>query len=76
MNRRTRINLFIITFIIVILGWTFFRWLNPDPVSWNENDFQHWLWSNRSFDLIAQIGLVFAGTLAIAALLPTKDHDV
>jgi len=76
MNRRIRINLFIITFILMTLGWAFFRWLNPDPIPRDKNDFQQWLWNNRGFDLIAQIGLVFAGTLAIAAILPTKDHDV
>jgi hypothetical protein len=36
--------------------------------------FRRWFWESRSLDLIAQVGLIFAGALGIAALLP-RDRE-
>ena len=41
-----------------------------------EGSFRHWFWEGRSLDLAAQVGLIFAGALGIAALLPRgKEED-
>ena len=42
-----------------------------------EGAFRHWFWESRSLDLAAQVGLIFAGALGIAALLPRgREEDV
>ena len=50
----------------------------PAPVqSETAGSFRHWFWESRSLDLAAQVGLIFAGALGIAALLPRgKEEDV
>ena len=35
-----------------------------------EGSFRQWFWESRGLDLVAQVGLIFAGALGIAALLP------
>lgn len=41
-----------------------------------EGSFRQWFWESRSLDLVAQVGLIFAGALGIAALLPRgKEED-
>lgn len=40
-----------------------------------EGSFRHWFWESRSFDLAAQVGLIFAGALGIAALLPRGKEE-
>jgi hypothetical protein len=38
--------------------------------------FRPWFWENRGLDLVVQVGLIFAGALGIAALLPMgKEED-
>ena len=37
--------------------------------------FRQWFWESRSLDLVAQVGLIFAGALGIAALLPRGKED-
>ena len=34
------------------------------------NPFRAWFWEQRTFDLLAQVGLIFAGALGVAAILP------
>jgi len=43
-----------------------------DPVSGAraQGSFRQWFWKSRGLDLVAQVGLIFAGALGIAALLP------
>ena len=47
-----------------------------NPVNLNnavtEASFQYWFWQERGPDLAVQAGLIFAGALGIAALLPGK----
>ena len=41
-----------------------------------ETSFQYWFWLQRGPDLAVQAGLIFAGALGIAALLPgAKDKE-
>ncbi len=37
--------------------------------------FRQWFWESRSLDLVAQVGLIFAGALGIAALLPRDKEE-
>jgi hypothetical protein len=37
--------------------------------------FREWFWERRGLDLVAQVGLIFAGALGIAALLPREKED-
>jgi hypothetical protein len=37
-----------------------------------ETSFQYWFWQQRGPDLAVQIGLIFAGALGIATLLPSR----
>ena len=37
--------------------------------------FREWFWERRGLDLVAQAGLIFAGALGIAALLPREKED-
>lgn len=41
----------------------------PEPTS-----FRVWWWERRELDLAVQVGLVFAGALGIAALLPPEKE--
>ena len=45
--------------------------LRDEPV---EGSFRQWFWESRSLDLLAQVGLIFAGALGIAALLPRGNE--
>ena len=48
-----------------------------DPIGGTntEGSFRSWFWESRGLDLVAQVGLVFAGALGIAALLPQAKED-
>ncbi|MDX9953396.1 MAG: hypothetical protein RBT75_04850 [Anaerolineae bacterium] len=38
-------------------------------------DFRTWFWTHRSLDLAAQVGLIFAGALGVAAVLPRQREE-
>ena len=40
-----------------------------------ETSLQYWLWQQRGPDLAVQIGLIFAGALGIATLLPSRKDN-
>jgi hypothetical protein len=46
-----------------------------DGTSAAEGSFRQWFWESRGLDLVAQVGLIFAGALGIAALLPQGADD-
>jgi hypothetical protein len=48
-----------------------------DPTSGTDTEslFRSWFWESRGLDLVAQGGLIFAGALGIAALLPYREED-
>jgi len=37
--------------------------------------FREWFWESRALDLVAQVGLIFAGALGVAALLPRRREQ-
>jgi hypothetical protein len=39
-----------------------------------DRSFREWFWESRALDLVAQAGLIFAGALGIAALLPREKE--
>ena len=47
---------------------------SPTPAA-ADNGYRAWFWSHRSLDLAIQIGLVFAGALGVAAILPRERED-
>jgi len=51
----------------------------PFDESHNESSdsisFQEYLWEKHPLDLIIQIGLLLAGALGVAALLPSPDEE-
>ena len=56
----------------LLIGRLFFA--SPEDVA--AGSFREWFWENRALDLLVQVGLIFAGALGIAALLPRgKEED-
>ena len=56
----------------LLIGRLFFA--SPEDVA--ADSFREWFWENRALDLLVQVGLIFAGALGIAALLPRgKEED-
>ncbi|MEA3375808.1 MAG: hypothetical protein U9R72_06385 [Chloroflexota bacterium] len=57
---------------LMAIGLMVGRWL------WNPSDlppptsFRAWWWESRELDVAVQVGLVFAGALGIAALMPPE----
>jgi len=48
----------------------------PPALSADVASFRRWFWESRGLDLVVQAGLIFAGALGIAALLPrSKEED-
>ncbi len=68
--------LLILAIVLLLLGWILFQVTQPgraiDP---GERSFRTWFWEQRALDLAVQIGLVFAGALGIAAILPEEEQD-
>jgi hypothetical protein len=71
--------------LLLLLGGGFLigRTLRPDrPTDMELQDFtvphdqgfRDWFWERRTFDLMTQVGLIFAGALGIAAILPGRDE--
>ena len=69
----------IIVLVLVTGGLLLGRWLVAD-VPAGELDqqpkdaaFREWLWERRTLDLVTQAGLMFAGALGVAAILPGHE---
>lgn len=68
-------------FVVVALlagGWLMARALGRDVATATEpaeSDFREWFWSRRALDLVAQIGLILAGALGVAAILPDAREE-
>jgi len=75
--KRNQVILIVLVTFLLIAGLVIFRLLNSEQIRTVTDDgFRAWFWQKRGLDLIAQIVLVFAGALGIAAILPVEDdHD-
>jgi len=63
----------LIVLFLMAIGWAIFQWANPGEEQMLSNSFRTWFWEHKKVDLAIQIGLVFAGTLGIAAILPDEE---
>lgn len=61
--------------LLLVAGWLLFQWQNVPSIQADLNDFRYWFWHTRSLDLVVQVLLVFAGALAIAAILPFEEPN-
>jgi len=48
--------------------------VDANPETDVDSSFRQWFWESRGLDLLVQTGLLFAGALGIAALLPKKER--
>jgi H+/Cl- antiporter ClcA len=64
-------TLALVATLLLLLGslfWTY--WRDPQSPPEGPDAFRTWFWDRRRLDLIAQVGLIFAGALGVAAILP------
>jgi hypothetical protein len=65
---------------LLIVGLLIGQWFLRSPADaadapLSEDSFRLSFWVNRRLDLLAQVGLILAGALGIAALLPRGRDD-
>ena len=69
----------IIVLVLVTAGVFLGQWLvakapagelNQQP---SDAAFREWFWERRTLDLVTQAGLLFAGALGVAAILPGNE---
>lgn len=63
---------------LLVGGWLVARGVGsdaPEAAERMEGDFREWFWSHRALDLAAQIGLILAGALGVAAILPDARQE-
>ena len=72
--RSTRLIWAGLVVIVLLAGWLVGHSLDPgDEKDMQEaTAFRAWFWERRTLDLLAQGGLLFAGALGVAALLPSR----
>jgi hypothetical protein len=58
----------------LLIGRQFLRDTGKVEVDDPNRSFREWFWESRALDLVAQVGLIFAGALGIAALLPREKE--
>ncbi|MDY6866564.1 MAG: hypothetical protein SVT56_01480 [Chloroflexota bacterium] len=75
MTKRERVVRLVFILLLIVGGWAVFQLLNPGRNIQSPDGFRQWFWHFRGLDLIAQMTLVFAGALAISALLPSEDNN-
>jgi hypothetical protein len=76
MTKQEQLITIIVVVLLLSIGWIAFQLVSPDQNAQDLDGFRYWFWHFRSLDLIAQLALVFAGALAISALLPSEDNNV
>lgn len=71
-EQRTRLFWGIVIAVALIAGWLMGQLFPPEASRAVQEDaaFRAWFWERRTLDLLAQAGLIFAGALGVAALLP------
>lgn len=66
--------------LLLVVGLIVGRWamgVAPGAVSLDaprDDGFREWFWERRTLDLITQVGLIFAGALGVAAILPGQGE--
>ncbi len=50
-------------------------WSRAHPLPLEPDVFRAWFWSQRSLDLLVQGGLILAGALGVAAILPGNREE-
>ncbi len=67
---------FLLIALLLLVGMGIGRGLRPDAVQSADEiavtEFRAWFWEHQTFDLLAQICLIFAGALGVAAVLPPR----
>jgi len=58
--------------VFLVMGLIVARWLWTPSTLPPATSFRVWWWRNRELDLAVHVGLVFAGALGIAALMPPE----
>ncbi|MFN2166617.1 MAG: hypothetical protein ACK2U9_10210 [Anaerolineae bacterium] len=58
----------------LLIGRQFLLDTGEVPADEPDRSFREWLWESRALDLVVQAGLIFAGALGIAALLPREKE--
>lgn len=58
----------------LLIGRRFLRDAGEATADESVRSFREWFWESRALDLVAQVGLIFAGALGIAALLPQEEE--
>jgi hypothetical protein len=76
---RERITWIVIVTVLLLaasllIGSQFLRDTGETPADESVRSFREWFWESRALDLVAQVGLIFAGALGIAALLPREEE--
>ena len=61
--------------VLLIGGWLVGRQIPPRFDYTATASFRWWFWEYRALDLAVQVGLMFAGALGIAALLPSRTDE-
>jgi hypothetical protein len=59
----------------LLIGRQFMLYTEDTQVDESAKSFREWFWQSRVLDLVAQVGLIFAGALGIAALLPREKES-
>jgi hypothetical protein len=75
---RERITGIIIVAVVLLVGLLIGRRFLLDTgeaQAGGKRSFREWFWESRALDLAVQVGLIFAGALGIAALLPREKED-
>lgn len=76
---RERITWFVIMTALLLAaglltGRQFLLDTGEAPADEPDRSFREWFWDSRALDLVAQAGLIFAGAMGIAALLPREKE--
>ncbi len=60
--------------VLLAVGLILGRWLWSSTALPPPTSFRVWWWDHRELDLAVHLGLVFAGALGIAALMPPEKE--
>jgi len=60
--------------ILLVAGLLVGRWLWTPSDLLPATSFREWWWDHRQADVAVQMGLLFAGALGIAALMPPETE--